>query len=235
MNNTIGIIGHENNEKTILFINKFKKNFLKDNNNYYELIKNEKLLADDINEIINLITVKTLNNKIVLIIYNFDQISELNQNKLLKIIENNPDTIMQIYVFNDINKVLKTIKSRLIIYDTNELDINFDFNFLNNIEINYLKNNEDILNLYKKFNIYINDLNFTNAFILIKKNINNYTIFDLKIIHQIILNMLFKNKCFNTFKKIEKISYLTEKINPNQFIILIFIYLFQSLEIKNLK
>lgn len=203
---TIGIkacINHPHLDETIkMIINNFV-----DNNHLlkYEL-KQEKITSDDINDYIEKINNPVVDNLVMVgIIYQFDIISLKNQNKLLKTIEDNKDQV-QIIIFEHEDKVLDTIKSRLVIYHLED-KIKTDDEFLQIFSPNlyyWLVNNDDISLIYKNIYKYCQQLLFEEAYIIYRTKIQKTQLVDVEIIQTIILNALFTNKRFELFKIIQQ-------------------------------
>lgn len=203
---TIGIkasINHPHLDETIkMIINNFV-----DNNHLlkYEL-KQEKITSEDINDYIEKINNPVVDNLVMVgIIYQFDIISLKNQNKLLKTIEDNKDQV-QIIIFEHEDKVLDTIKSRLVIYHLED-KIKTDDKFLQIFSPNlyyWLVNNDDISLIYKNIYKYCQQLRFEEAYIIYRTKIQKPQLVDVEIIQTIILNALFNNKRFELYKNIQQ-------------------------------
>lgn len=96
----------------------------------YEILRISELLPKV--EEINLVKQFLLNSSYlhenkVLIFENFDQVSVLNQNKLLKLIEENNPNTSQFYIVSNPQNVIDTVKSRLLYIELeNKLNIDPD-------------------------------------------------------------------------------------------------------------
>lgn len=203
---TIGIKASINHPHLVETIKMIINNFV-DNNHLlkYEL-KQEKITSEDINDYIEKINNPVVDNLVMVgIIYQFDIISLKNQNKLLKTIEDNKDQV-QIIIFEHEDKVLDTIKSRLVIYHLED-KIKTDDEFLKIFSPNlyyWLVNNDDISLIYKNIYKYCQQLRFEEAYIIFRTKIQKPQLVDVEIIQTIILNALFNNKRFELFKIIQQ-------------------------------
>lgn len=203
---TIGIKASINHPHLDEIIKMIINNFV-DNNHLlkYEL-KQEKITSEDINDYIEKINNPVVDNLVMVgIIYQFDIISLKNQNKLLKTIEDNKDQV-QIIIFEHEDKVLDTIKSRLVVYHLED-KIKTDDEFLQIFSPNlyyWLVNNDDISFIYKNIYKYCQQLRFEEAYIIYRTKIQKPQLVDVEIIQTIILNALFNNKRFELFKIIQQ-------------------------------
>lgn len=202
---TIGIKSNLNNPKLKPFINEIINNNVNDQQYMIVDLVKDKILADDVYTYLNQINTKTTDGIIIVgIIGYFDQISVINQNKLLKTIEDNSNQI-QILIYENENNVLKTIKSRIISFDLKEVKAYDDelLSILSDKDIFYLEENEALDKIYRRINKSCLANNFEEAYIVFKTNIKDITIIDVEIMMSIVLNALKQYECYQTFKSIQ--------------------------------
>lgn len=176
-------------------------------NNFFTIIDGKNYENDDITDYIIKLNTDTVNGTSnVGIIYNFEFLSQISQNKLLKCIEDNK-TDLHIFIYKDEVNIIPTIKSRL-------LRFNVDYNSENK-PLDYKKDDceLDIENSRIYHNIY--DLcmqnQFKDAYIIFKTKIKDIGIDDVKIVQEILLQSLKEGKNYKMFKKIQEYEYQTKK------------------------
>lgn len=163
MGKTIAIIGKISNPKVKEFICQEVNEFFGINyefdkittrTNAYVKPFEDKITSEQTNNYIDELAHTTLNSKQKFgLIENFELLSVANQNKLLKTFEDNKDNTLQIIVVSDANKMIRTIRSRMLILDfRNEtLEYNcldserpfYEQIIKNQTELDYIKENED--------------------------------------------------------------------------------------------
>lgn len=202
---TVGIKTNLNNPKLKPFITDIINNNVDDKQYMVIDLVKDKILADDVYTYLTQINTLTTDEIVIVgIIGYFDQISVINQNKLLKTIEDN-DNQIQILIYENENNVLKTIRSRIISYDLKEVvDLKDDFlNILSDKSRFYLEENMDLDKNYRRINKSCLKNNFEEAFILFKTNIKEVNIIDVEIILSIVLNALKQLNYLKTFKQVQ--------------------------------
>lgn len=170
----------------------------------YEILEKEPKSKEIINYIDNICENNINEIEIVGVIYYLDYVSTLNQNKLLKTIEDMQNKI-QIFFFENETKILSTIQSRIMIYDLDQESIKIDkkYSYLNASQINYLNNNLQIAKVFKDIYNNLNKKNIKHAFIITKCHLKHMQKIEKEILLIIILYYLKENKLFNKFKKIQ--------------------------------
>lgn len=170
------------------------------------ILDQEKVSSEDITDYINKLTNPVVDEMVMVgIITNFDRISLVNQNKLLKTIEDNK-TQVQVIIFEHPQKVLDTIKSRLVIYQLpNEIKQDDPFLKIFNPNLYYwLINNEKALPIYRQINKYALQGRFKEAWIIFKTKIVQIGLVDVEIMQTIMLQSLKEIEELDLFKKIQK-------------------------------
>ncbi len=155
------------------------------------------------------------------IITNFELVSVLNQNKLLKTFEDNPTNTLQIIIVNRENSLISTIKSRMLIVDLRQEKLEYqcldkERKFYETIiksqkEVNYLVENPEIKQTLLAIDQALNEDNVTSAYILYTNKLSSYN----KLINNLVVRMLFNylyqtqqiNKLRNLFEYEKRFSY----------------------------
>lgn len=212
MGKTIAIIGTVNNlnvqEYIVNQVNQFfgieaKFGDLKSIANSYIEPEAEKIPTEMISAYINNLAQTNLNyNQKLGIITNFEFVSVLNQNKLLKTFEDNPENTLQIIVVNRESKLLGTIKSRMLMVDLRQEKLEFscldrEQPFFEKIikeqkEADFLKENPEIKNtliaMYEEFE----QNQVTSAYVLYTNRIKEYSKTLNCLVVRIIFNYLYE-------------------------------------------
>ncbi len=211
MGKTIAIIGTIDNVEVKKYIVEEVNAFFKANFQFGDLLKvansyimpeNDKIATEAIEQYINNLAATNLNyDKKLGLIYNFELISVLNQNKLLKTFEDNPENTLQIIVVSRENKLISTIKSRMLIVDKRTEKLSYscldkEKQFYQEIikqqkEADYLSENSEIKNTIIAIYNELNCGNVTNAFILYTSKISDYNKTVNLLVIRIIYNYLY--------------------------------------------
>ncbi|MGL5021582.1 MAG: hypothetical protein ACRC5R_06135 [Mycoplasmatales bacterium] len=219
MSKTYGLIGTIENEKVCEMIQKEISAFLDIeykigdvNVDVYVLKQTEgKINSEDVMGYIDNLTSNSFNasNKVG-IIYDFHLLSIANQNKLLKTIEDNRDTCMQLFITNEENKIIRTIISRIITFkfcDTDTLnftDIELENSFYKDIIINqkellYIREANDA-NTIKVIYKMCNEKEFIKPYILFTTQLTELNETNVILIMRILFTLTYKLKLFSLLK-----------------------------------
>ncbi len=207
MGKTIAIIGTVNNKKVQDYIVNEVNRFCNQNFTFKQLpmITNsyitpidEKINAEAINKYIEDCGATNLNLQYKIgIITNFELVSVLNQNKLLKTFEDNPENTLQIIVVNRENSLINTIKSRMLIVDLRQEDLEYqclekerkfyETTIKSQKEVNYLIENPEVKQTLLAIEQALDTNNVTSAYILYT---NKLTIYN-QLVNNLVVRMLF--------------------------------------------
>ncbi len=207
MGKTIAIIGTINNKNVQDYIVNEVNRFCKQDFSFKQLpiIANsyvtpidDKINAEAINKYIEDCGATNLNLQYKIgIITNFELVSILNQNKLLKTFEDNPENTLQIIIVNRENSLISTIKSRMLIVDLRQENLEYqcldkEREFYQTIiksqkEVNYLAENPEIKQTLLAIEQALNTNNVTSAYILYTNKLTTYN----QLINNLVVRMLF--------------------------------------------
>ena len=221
MSKTYGLIGTIENENLSAMIQKEVSTFLgidykigDVNVDVYVLKQIDgKINSEDVMGYIDNLTSNSFNasNKVG-IIYDFHLLSIANQNKLLKTIEDNRDSCMQLFVTNDENKIIRTIMSRIITFkfsDTHALkftDIELEDDFYKDIIINqkellYIREADDAESIKVIYKM-CNENEFIKPYILFTTQLKELNETNVILIMRILFMVIYKMQLFDLLKKL---------------------------------
>ena len=236
MGKTLGFHGSKYNENVTNLINLEIAKFKNNQSAYIYKIDQESISVEDVNDYIMAIENKSFDKDLFIgIIYNFDKISVSNQNKLLKTIEDNNDGVLQLFVFDNLNLILSTIKSRLIITNVKQQENNNMFlNRFNDGCIAYLEKDKLIYDVYVRIYKLCLNKEYINAYLLYKTKLRKISNEDVLIIQKILIETLEKNEYYKTmFNIVDFERQNVTKVDKNLLIDAMFITVNQSFEVKN--
>lgn len=209
MAKSIIIVGTISNDTVRLYVEQeIKKMFnltltlaeIKQKANIYVEPTDEKIMAEDIAEYVLEMAKTNINFSGKLgIITDFECVSIMNQNKLLKTIEDATGDTLQIIVVSSIKKVIPTIISRAVTIDLRSEKLNYDClenerSFYEqivqtNTELNYLKENDEIkLSLIKMYQDALNN-DYLSAYLIYTTRIKEYS----KLLNQLVIRVILKS------------------------------------------
>lgn len=95
----------------------------------------DQIKKEDIKKIIEIFSITTLENSLkkIYIIKNAENMNESAANAILKFLEEPPENVYALFLTNDLNQILQTIKSRckvITIQEEQETEVNIDFKLL---------------------------------------------------------------------------------------------------------
>ncbi len=190
MGKTILIIGNDNNLDVMLKITKEVNDFLATDYTFkdLELVPNIKYIkaiegkvdvtmVNDYRDFFNYTNLAS--TKKVGIFQNFDLVSVQNQNKLLKMIEDNHEGDLQIFVTASSNAILTTIKSRMLIIDLlseDSLKVPSSLDGLSDViktqvEVDYLKEEQRHYDALVKIYEHLKQKQYDQAYILFSRDV----------------------------------------------------------------
>lgn len=141
--------------------------------NWYKFNKNNFMKKQDVINIINVLSVQSLenNNPKICVIEEIEFASKEANSIFLKFLENVPNNTFLIFSSTNIERVLPTIKSRCQIFNLNNQIINNQkkLNLFNNEVILFDSSFKIIIELINKFIDYDNNQRFNDNFFLIKE------------------------------------------------------------------
>ncbi len=130
------------------------------------------------------------------LISDFELLSVANQNKLLKTIEDSADNTIQIIICKTEQKLINTIKSRVIIVDMRSEELDYDCldnerPFFENIiknqaELNYLQENQEMKTSLVALYNYARNNHYEQAFIIYTTMFKEYN----KVLNQLVMRIL---------------------------------------------
>ncbi len=229
MGSTILILGDGNSDIIKDKILSLVNDFLDINLKYEDLDSRD--FIKTISKIDDKITVEMVSNyqeffnltqeKKIGIFYDFDYVSVIGQNKLLKMIEDNKDNTMQIFIASNESSILTTIKSRLVSIDLRkQSQVNFSGDSILYDEVitevgqyNYLNDNEKIKAALETIYKHLVNCEYNLAFVIFSKDI--FTGVDT-IVYEIMFRMIvisLKNN--NKIKLAQEVIALERRVYMN--------------------
>lgn len=209
MAKSIIIVGTISNDTVRLYVEQeIKKMFnltltlaeIKQKANIYVESTDEKIMAEDIAEYVLEMAKTNINFSGKLgVITDFEYVSVMNQNKLLKTIEDATGDTLQIIVVSSIKKVIPTIISRAVTIDLRSEELDYDClenerSFYEqivqtNTELNYLKESDEIkLSLIKMYQDALNN-DYLSAYLIYTTRIKEYS----KLLNQLVIRVILKS------------------------------------------
>ncbi len=222
MAKTIIIAGTIENESVVSFIEQEVKAMfnldltleeIKQKANIYLEPSNEKIIAEDIGEYVLELAKTNINFAGKLgIITGFEHVSIMNQNKLLKTLEEENGPTLQIIVVTSVKKVIDTIISRAITVDLREEKLEFDClaseqDFYEqiiktNIELNFINENDEIKQSLMKMHQDTLNNDFLSAYLIYTSRIKEYSKLLNQLVIRIILTSLMSLEKYELVKEI---------------------------------
>lgn len=220
MAKTIAVIGTIDNIKVQKFISTEVSLFINETICFKEVLNKAnsyigpiegKISAEQINDYVRALANTNIDLKYNIgIISNFELLSVANQNKLLKTIEDSAANTIQIIICRSEQKLLSTIKSRVIVIDMRNEVLNYEClekeeEFYQNIiknhaELNYIRDNlEEKNTLFAIFN-YCKNNDYKRAYILYTTMFQDYNKLLNGLILRIILYTLYSLKQYQVMK-----------------------------------
>ncbi len=222
MAKSIVIIGTITNQSVKSYIEQEVKNMfdlklnlseIKQKANVYVEAADEKIIAEDIAEYVLEMAKTNINFPGKLgIITDFEHVSIMNQNKLLKTIEDAKADTLQIIVVSSIKKVIPTIISRVVIMDLRSEKLEFDClenerSFYeeivkSNAELNFLKEHNEIkLSLIRMYQD-TKSQDYLSAYLIYTTRIKEFSKLLNQLVIRIILTCLMDGKRYNLVKQL---------------------------------
>lgn len=208
---------HEHTNEQLTLNEILRKPFVK-----YVSRDENKILVEAVNDYRNFFSYTSTDSNYKVGIFNdFDLVSTANQNKLLKLIEDNEGDALQIFISKTDTKILTTIKSRLLTFDYRDnttLEYPVINEFYQNIiktqtEINYLIAHDDIYKSMVSIYKYLLVHDYNNAFIIFgKEHFKKIEPTAADIMFRMILNSQLRN---NNIEKAREIVTLEKRIYAN--------------------
>ncbi len=186
MSKTVALVGSIHNSKLLGYLEALVSDFLNEEYKYANvndldifILKpiEEKIGADEINEYINRVATTGFNQeKQVFIIESFELVSQQNQNKLLKTIEDNRNNVLQVFITKQENLLLPTIRSRIIEIlfkekeplNFNDLETTLLYSevILSNEELVFLRQEPEVARMLSKIYDYCKERDYKRAYLL---------------------------------------------------------------------
>ncbi len=184
--------------------------------NHYLAAEEAKISAEAVNQYVIDMASTNLNYKYnVGIIADFEMMTVANQNKLLKTIEDSAENTIQILVCKNEQKMINTIKSRVVIIDKRQEELVYDCldeerefyeqMIKNQQELNYIQENNEVKSSLYALYRYAGSGDYKRAYIVYTTLFKEYN----KLLNQLVLRALytslFKQAKYQQLKKL--ISY----------------------------